>query len=118
MRIDTIDHCVGKIYNSQLCDIRYRHSCFIFLRFWRWHGSCLGKTMHLGGAQLMSSVGDRSSCSALALAPVAIAAFGYGISLLPHDLLVRAATVLGAWLMLSFPIGLLVGHCVPAEDRA
>jgi hypothetical protein len=66
----------------------------------------------------MSSVGDRSSYSALALAPAAIAAFGYGVSLLPHDLIIRAVTMLGAWLMLSFPVGVLVGHCVLRDDRA
>ncbi len=44
-----------------------------------------------------------------------IVAFGWAISLVPRDLVVHVTSVLVAWLTLSFPIGVLVGHCALNE---
>jgi hypothetical protein len=64
----------------------------------------------------MAFVADRSLRNALFLAPVAMAIMGYGISLLPSDLIIRATSVLAGWLMLSIPVGVLVGHFALNED--
>jgi hypothetical protein len=49
------------------------------------------------------------------LLPIGIVAVGCGASLLPHGLIVEAAQVLATWLMLSLPIGVIVGHCILDE---
>ncbi|MEJ0015287.1 MAG: hypothetical protein WDN25_01745 [Acetobacteraceae bacterium] len=41
-----------------------------------------------------------------------IAGLVLGLSLLPRDVVVHVISVLTAWLMLSVPIGIVIGHCV------
>lgn len=60
----------------------------------------------------MSSIGDRL---VLALVPAIIVTLGCGVSLMPYDLIVRGTSLLAAWLTLSLPVAVLVGHCVPDE---
>lgn len=64
----------------------------------------------------MSGPEDRLVRLTLAAIPVAIVALGLGASLLPGDLVVQVACGLTVWLMLSLPIGVLVGHCILGED--
>ncbi len=63
----------------------------------------------------MTSVGDRLDRFILVLVPAAVITVGYGVSLMPRDLVVRGTSLLAAWLTLSLPVGVLVGHCVPDE---
>lgn len=64
------------------------------------------------GCEKMPLIEDRLVRSALTLVPTTIVVLGIGISLLPADLFVRVLSALGAWLSLSLPIGIFVGHCV------
>ena len=63
----------------------------------------------------MSFLGERRDRITPVLLAVGIVAVGCGASLLPHRLVVEAAQVMAAWLTLSLPIGVLVGHCVLDE---
>ncbi|HEY2618866.1 MAG TPA: hypothetical protein VGI78_16120 [Acetobacteraceae bacterium] len=63
----------------------------------------------------MSTVGDRLIRFILALMPAAIIALGCGASFLPRELVVRAISAMTAWLLLSFLIGVVVGHCALGE---
>jgi hypothetical protein len=63
----------------------------------------------------MSTVGDRLVRLILALVPAVIITLGCGASLLPRELVVRAISALTAWLMVSFLIGVVVGHCALGE---
>ncbi len=49
---------------------------------------------------------------ALPVLAVTIAGLVLGLSLLPRDVVVHVISVLTAWLMLSVPIGIVIGHCV------
>ena len=60
----------------------------------------------------MLSIGDRL---VLVLVPAVIVTLGCGVSLMPRDLVIRWTSLLAAWLTLSLPVGVLVGHCVPDE---
>lgn len=62
---------------------------------------------------MMLSFGDRLSRLALFVVPVTT--FAYGFSLIPHDVLVRATSIMVAWLTLSLPVGVLAGHLVLEE---
>jgi hypothetical protein len=68
-----------------------------------------------GECTLMSFLGDRRDPVKQLLLPLGIVAIGCGASLLPHHLIVEAAQLLAAWLTLSLPIGVVVGHCVLDE---
>lgn len=61
----------------------------------------------------MLSFGDGLSRIALVVTPAA--ALTYGFSLIPHNLVVGATSVLAAWLALSLPVGILIGHFVIEE---
>ena len=62
----------------------------------------------------MRILGDRLDRLLLSSVPAIIALAG-GVSLLPHELLVRATGVLTVWLTMSVPIGVVVGHCALGE---
>ena len=49
------------------------------------------------------------------LVPAAIVTLGYGASMLPREMVLRAISALTAWLALSLGIGVVVGHCVLSE---
>jgi hypothetical protein len=68
-----------------------------------------------GECKSMSFPGNRRDAITPLLLPIGIVAVGCGASLLPHGLIVEAAQVLAAWLTLSLPIGVLVGHCILDE---
>lgn len=63
----------------------------------------------------MTSVEAYRSRLAMVTVPVFIVAFGCGLSLLPHRLIVDAMSLLAAWLSLAFPLSVFVGHCVLDE---
>jgi hypothetical protein len=49
----------------------------------------------------------------LVLPPVIVAAGVFGLHLLPND----ALRFLIAWILASFPVGVLIGHCVLSEEQ-
>jgi len=57
----------------------------------------------------------RAARLAIVLVSGFIALIGYRVDLLPRELVISALTVLTAWLSLSVPVGVLVGHCVLSE---
>ena len=63
----------------------------------------------------MAIVGDRIERSIMFLVPAAIVTLGYGASMLPREMVLRAISALTAWLALSLGIGVVVGHCVLGE---
>ena len=60
---------------------------------------------------------DRPARITLVMVPIAIVALGCGVSLLPRDVVLQVFNVLAAWLTLSLPIGVLVGHCALGESE-
>jgi hypothetical protein len=63
----------------------------------------------------MTSSDDRLARLTLALVPLAIVAVGCSLSLLPRGIVSEIFTVLGLWLSLSVPFGVVVGHCALGE---
>jgi len=61
----------------------------------------------------MSIAEQRPSRTALCLIPASILLVGCAASLLPPDMLARTLNVLAAWLAVSLPAGVVIGHCVP-----
>jgi hypothetical protein len=59
----------------------------------------------------MPSAEDRLARLMLVVVPITLVALGCGVSLLPHDVIMQVFYVLAAWLTLSLPIGIVVGHC-------
>lgn len=64
----------------------------------------------------MSWVEDRFTRTMLMLLPAMIVIAGFGVSLLPHQLIVQAVSLLTTWLYLSILIGIGVGHCALSES--
>jgi|HubBroStandDraft_5_1064220.scaffolds.fasta_scaffold1764373_1 hypothetical protein len=64
----------------------------------------------------MSWVEDRFARTMLVLLPAMIVIAGCGVSLLPHQLIVQAVSLLTSWLYLSILIGIAVGHCALGES--
>jgi len=46
------------------------------------------------------------------LLPAIVVATAIAVSLLPHVVVINLLTLLGIWLLLSLPIGVVAGHCV------
>ena len=65
----------------------------------------------------MDSSEDRISRITLALLPLSVITIACAASLLPQDLLIGTGKILAAWLALSVPIGVFVGHCLPHETE-
>ncbi len=66
---------------------------------------------HVGGAR--HGANRRTTATpCLTVLAVTIAGLVLGLSLLPRDVVVHVISVLTAWLMLSVPIGIVIGHCV------
>jgi hypothetical protein len=64
----------------------------------------------------MSWVEVRFTRSMLMLLPAIIVIAGFGVSLLPRQLIVQAVCLLTTWLYLSILIGIAVGHCALSES--
>jgi hypothetical protein len=64
----------------------------------------------------MSWVEDRFTRTMLMLLPAMIVIAGFGVSLLPRQLIVQAVSLLTTWLYLSILIGIAVGHCALGES--
>jgi hypothetical protein len=64
----------------------------------------------------MSSVDERPARWMLAAVPVGLTTLVWAVAQVPGEILVQGASILAAWLMLSVPIGLIVGHCVLDDD--
>jgi hypothetical protein len=64
----------------------------------------------------MPWVEDRFTRTMLMLLPAMIVIAGFGVSLLPRQLIVQAVSLLTTWLYLSILIGIAVGHCALGES--
>ena len=64
----------------------------------------------------MSWLEVRFTRTTLMLLPAMIVIAGFGISLLPRQLIVQAVSLLTTWLYLSILIGVAVGHCALSES--
>jgi ABC-type spermidine/putrescine transport system permease subunit II len=64
----------------------------------------------------MSSTDERLARLTFATVPITIVAVGCGLSLLPMGVVGGALGVLTAWLTVSIPVGVLVGHCVLSDS--
>lgn len=63
----------------------------------------------------MSAVIANLAAALTTTVPAGALALGCGC-LAPHDLLVRGAALLLAWICVSVPVGVLVGHCTLSEE--
>jgi hypothetical protein len=64
----------------------------------------------------MPWVEDRFTRTMLMLLPAMIVIAGFGVRLLPRQLIVQAVSLLTTWLYLSILIGIVVGHCALGES--
>jgi hypothetical protein len=64
----------------------------------------------------MSWIEVRFTRTMLMLLPAIIIVAGFGVSLLPRQLIVQAVSLLTTWLYLSILIGIVVGHCALGES--
>ena len=59
---------------------------------------------------------DRLARLALIIVPISIVSLGIGASVLSPAVVGQVAGAIAAWLSLSLPVGVLIGHCVLGED--
>jgi hypothetical protein len=67
------------------------------------------------GVRAMLGFGDRLSRLVPALAPAAIVTLGCTVGLLPWHAVGRTIGLLAVWMMLSLPLGIVIGHCALSE---
>jgi hypothetical protein len=60
----------------------------------------------------MESEDESLGLTAILLTPALVAASVFVLHLLPSEVL----TFLTAWILASFPLGILIGHCVLSEE--
>jgi hypothetical protein len=63
----------------------------------------------------MISYDNHLSRSMLVLLPVAIVALGFGLSMVPSCIVLHWLKILTAWLTVSVPLAVVVGHCMLNE---
>ncbi len=63
----------------------------------------------------MTASEDRLARLTLALLPASIVAIGFCLSLLSRGIVDEVFIILTAWLAVSLPVGVVVGHCTLSE---